>query len=148
MDQTNRRMMSRAPYNDGVGAGRFGLLPSLLEEFFQPSPGEARGISFPVDIDETENAYQLKADLPGLEKSEIEVDLRENILTVSAERKAENETDSRPVWRERVVGKLSRTVHLPQQVDPDGVQAKYSAGCLQVTLPKLAATSARKISIG
>jgi len=148
MDQTNRRIMSRASYNDGGGAGRFGLLPSLLEEFFQPSQGDARGISFPIDIDETEDAYQLKADLPGLEKSDIDVDLRENVLTVSAERKVENETESRPVWRERIVGKLSRTVHLPQQVDPDGVQATYSAGCLQVTLRKLAAASTRKISIG
>ena len=148
MDQTNQYMRARGSYNEGVGAGRFGLLPSLLEEFFQPSPGETRGISFPVDIDETENAYQLKADLPGLDKSDIEIDLRENTLTVSAERKAENEAESRSVWRERIVGKLSRTVHLPQQVDPDGVQATYNAGCLHVSLPKLAATSARKISIG
>ena len=78
-------------------------LPSLLEEFFQPANGESRGTSFPLDIEETENAYRLTADLPGLEKSDIGVDLNENTLTISAERKDERDTDGRVLWREREI---------------------------------------------
>ena len=56
-------------------SGCFGLLPSLLEEFLRPSHSQARGARFPLDI---ESAYQLTADLPGLEKSDINIDLHEN----------------------------------------------------------------------
>lgn len=148
MDDLFRRAVTRAPYNDAnSNAGRFGLLPSLLEEFFQPAAGEPRGATFPFDIEETETAYQLTADLPGLEKSDIGIDLHENTLTISAERKEERDTDGRSIWRERASGKLSRTVQLPQAVDPDNVKATYINGVLQLTMQKLAATKTRKISV-
>jgi HSP20 family protein len=60
-----------------------------LEEFLRPSHSQARGARFPLDI---ESAYQLTADLPGLEKSDINIDLHENTLTISAERKEERST--------------------------------------------------------
>ncbi len=150
MDEMLRRTSAaRSPYGDrNAASGRFGLLPSLLEEFFQPSNGENRGHGFALDIEETEASYQLTADLPGLEKSDINVDLHENTLTISAERKEERASDGRVLWQERVLGKLSRTIQLPQAVDADGVKATYTNGTLQLTLPKLAATRARKISIG
>ena len=147
MDDVFRRAaVTRAPYNDG-NQGRFGLLPSLLEEFFQPATGEPHGASFALDIEETETAYQLTADLPGLEKSDIGIDLRENTLTISAERKEERASDGRILWHERAIGKLSRTIQLPQAVDPDAVKATYVNGMLQVTMQKLAATKTRKISV-
>ncbi len=147
-DLLHRAAVSRAPYNDAnSNPGRFGLLPSLLEEFFQPAAGEPRGATFPFDIEETETAYQLTADLPGLEKSDIGIDLHENALTISAERKEERATDGRSLWRERASGKLSRTVQLPQAVDPDNVKATYVNGVLQLTMQKLAATKTRKISV-
>jgi HSP20 family molecular chaperone IbpA len=85
----------REPFNPN--SGRFGLLPSLLEEFFQPSNSDARGASFTLDIEETESAYQLTVDLPELEKSDINIDLHENTLTLSAERKEEFNRGARPV---------------------------------------------------
>ena len=147
-DLLHRAAVTRAPYNDAnSNSGRFGLLPSLLEEFFQPAAGEPRGAAFPFDIEETETAYQLTADLPGLEKGDIGIDLHENTLTISAERKEERATDGRPLWRERASGKLSRTVQLPQAVDPDTVKATYVNGVLQLTMQKLAATKTRKIRV-
>lgn len=149
MDDLLRRAAgTRAPYNAGSSnLGRFGLLPSLLEEFFQPANGEHRGNSFALDIEETETAYQLTADLPGLEKSDIGIDLHENTLTISAERKEERATDGRLLWRERATGKLARTVQLPQAVDADAVKATYLNGTLQLTMQKLAATKTKKISV-
>jgi HSP20 family protein len=149
MEEVFRRAAAtRAPYNEATTtSGRFGLLPSLLEEFFQPAAGDQRA-SFPLDIEETESAYQLTADLPGLEKGDIGIDLHENTLTISAERKEERAADGRPLWRERAAGKLSRTVQLPQAVDADAVKATYVNGVLQLTMQKLAVTKTRRISVG
>jgi HSP20 family protein len=118
-----------------------------LEEFFQPSNSEARGASFPLDIEETESAYQLTADLLGLEKSDINIDLHENTLTMSAERKEERSTEGRVLWHERVAGRVSPTTQLPQVVDADAVQATYVNGTLQLRMQKLAVTKWRKISV-
>ena len=150
MDESTRRApRMRSPY-DATNAnptGRFGLLPSLLEEFFQPSSGAA-GNGFPLDIEETESAYQLTADLPGLEKENISIDLHENTLVISAERKDERAADGQLLWQERPGGKLARTVQLPQAVDADAVKATYVNGVLGLTMQKLAATKTRKISVG
>jgi HSP20 family protein len=147
-DAFRRAAATRAPFSEtNSNTGRFGLLPSLLEEFFQPSTGEPRDGSFPIDIEETATGYQLTVDLPGLEKSDIGIDLHENTLTISAERKEERATDGRLLWRERAFGKLSRTVQLPQAVDPDAVKATYVNGALQITMQKLAATKTKKISV-
>jgi HSP20 family protein len=84
-----------------------------LEEFFQPFNSEARGASFRLDVEETESAYQLTADLPGLEKSDINVDLHENMLTMFAERKEERST-RRASCGMSVYWRVSRTIQLPQ----------------------------------
>src|SRR5207248_1113395 len=97
--------------------------------------------------EETESAYRLTADLPGLEKSDIGIDLHENTLTISAQRKEERDADGRVLWRERLTGKLSRTIQLPQPVDPDAVNATYVNGALRLTMQKLAVTKTRKISV-
>jgi HSP20 family protein len=148
MDEFPRRASRTShPPEASANLGRFGLLPSLLEEFFQPTNGESRATSFPLDIEETESAYRITADLPGLEKNDIAIDLHENTLTISAERKEERDTDGRALWRERLTGKLSRTIQLPQPVDPDAVNATYVNGALRLTMQKLAVTKTRKINV-
>jgi HSP20 family protein len=119
----------------------------LAGDFLQPGIGEPRGHSLPLDIAETETAFQLTAELPRLEKGDIGIDLHENTPTVSAEHKDERATDGLILWRERSTGKLSRTEQLPQAVDVDPVKATYVNGVLQLTMPKLAATETRKISV-
>jgi len=74
--------------------------------------------------------------------------LHENTLLISAERKDERATDGRLLWQERTVGKLSRTIQLPQAVDADAVKATYVNGVLQLTMQKLAATKTKKITVG
>lgn len=140
----------RSPYEAGnaSSAGRFGLLPSLLEEFFQPAGGTAPVKGFPLDIEETESAYQLTADLPGLEKENISIDLHENTLVIGAERQDERAADGQLLWQERPRGKLARTIQLPQAVDADVVKATYVNGVLRLTMQKLAATKTKKITIG
>lgn len=128
--------------------GRFGLLPSLLEEFFEPAAGSrAQTIPIPLDIEETPNTYVIRADVPGVDKSEIGVDLYENTLTISTERKEEHATDGTVVWRERAYGKASRSVQLPQPVDDGDVQASFTNGTLRLVLTKRSVKNTRRISI-
>lgn len=150
MDDSQRRApRMRSPYEAAHSSptGRFGLLPSLLEEFFQPSSGTGPGKGFPLDIEETENAYQVTADLPGLDKEAISIDLHENTLVISAERKDERATDGQLLWQERTTGALARTIQLPQAVDAEAVKATYVNGVLQLTMQKLAATKTKKITV-
>jgi HSP20 family protein len=139
----------RNPNSDptSLHTGRFGLLPSLLEEFFQPAMGNGAPSAFAVEIEETPTAYHVVADLPGIDKNDIQVDLHENTLTISAERKEERAADGRVLWSERASGKFARTIQLPQAVDAEAVQAKHVNGTLDLTLQKQAASRTRRISI-
>ncbi|MEO8135449.1 MAG: Hsp20/alpha crystallin family protein [Betaproteobacteria bacterium] len=87
------------------------------------------------------------ADLPGIGKEAIQVDLHENTLTISAERKEEKNTDGTPVWRERTYGRLTRSLQLPQAVDQEDVQAVQANGTLRLVLAKRSVRETRRIQI-
>jgi HSP20 family protein len=151
MDNDLRRGRGlRDPGSDMASSrvGRFGLLPSLLEEFFEPQSGRAGASgTFTLDIEETPTSYIVYADLPGISKSDIQVELHENTLTISAERKEEHSADGNVVWRERSYGKLNRSVQLPQAVDDDSVEATHVDGALRLVLAKQAVKNTKRISI-
>jgi HSP20 family molecular chaperone IbpA len=125
MDDSFRRAAAmRGPMNDAnPNSGRFGLLPSLLEEFFQPSHSQARGASFPLDIEETESAYQLTVDLPELEKKRHQHRLARKHANHIRRTQRGAPNRGRILWHERAAGRVSRTIQLPQVVDADAVQA-------------------------
>jgi HSP20 family protein len=123
----------------------------LLDNFFNDLQGEEvsnRGWMPPVDIQETEDAYKLHAELPGLTKDDINITLENNVLRLSGERKFEKEVQKESYHRiERTYGAFSRAFALPQQVDADGVQAAFENGILTITVPKAEQAKPRKISI-
>jgi len=123
----------------------------LLDNFFNDLQGEEvsnRGWMPPVDIQETEDAYKLHAELPGLTKDDINITLENNVLRLSGERKFEKEVQKESYHRiERTYGAFSRAFALPQQVDADGVQAAFENGVLTITVPKAEQAKPRKISI-
>jgi HSP20 family protein len=101
-----------------------------------------------VDIEETENAYVLKAELPGMTKDDIQITLENNVLRLSGERKMEKNVDQGNYHRvERVYGTFSRSFALPHQVDSEHVQAASENGVLTITVPKAEQARPRKISI-
>ncbi len=104
-----------------------------------------------ADISETNEEYLVNAVLPGVEKEDIQVNLNENMLTISGNRKHQSENKEEKIHRiESFYGSFSRTFSLPADVDSEKLKAKYSNGVLSVHLPKLQtekATSARKIPI-
>jgi HSP20 family protein len=102
-----------------------------------------------MDLVESTDHFILRADLPGLSESDVNIEVEERVLTVSGERKAEH-TDSKDGFHriERAFGSFSRSLTLPEGVDAGAVTASFDRGVLEVRIPKPEQRKPRKISIG
>ncbi len=101
-----------------------------------------------VDISETENQYEVNAEVPGLKKEDIKLSVEDNVLTLSGERKVEKETDKKNYHRiERVYGKFERSFRLPKEVDAENIKASYKNGVLTVHIPKTEAVKPKEIAV-
>jgi HSP20 family protein len=102
-----------------------------------------------MDLVETEDHFVLRADLPGLAEGDVNIEVEDRVLTVSGERKAEHEVSKEGYHRvERAFGAFSRSLTLPDGVDPEAVAASFDRGVLEVRIPKPEQRKPRKISIG
>jgi len=115
----------------------------LFNTFFDPSAPTGRGNGMtrrwlpPMDLVETPDHYVLRADLPGLSDGDVSIQLEDNVLTISGERKAEHDDRQEGYYRlERAFGAFSRSLTLPDGGDPDGVQAHFDRGVLDIRIPK------------
>lgn len=120
----------------------------IFDESWRDASPDFTGSSLPVDVVESDTAYTVVANLPGVNADEIDINLHENVLTVGVEI-ARNELpeNERSLVQERFYGKLSRSFRLPQPVDSDGVEASYDNGVLTLTLPKVAEVQPRRIAV-
>jgi HSP20 family protein len=101
-----------------------------------------------MDLVEHEDHFVLRADLPGLQEDDVNIEVRDNTLRISGERKAEHEQRERGWYRvERQFGKFSRALTLPDGIDPDAIEAKFDHGVLEVRIPKPEERKPRRISI-
>jgi HSP20 family protein len=101
-----------------------------------------------MDLVETDDSFVLKADLPGLTEGDVNVEVEDNVLTVSGERKAEHEDKREGYVRvERSYGTFRRSLTLPEGIDPEAVQASFENGVLEVRIPKPEERKPRKVSI-
>ena len=102
-----------------------------------------------MDISETEQAYTLKADIPGVNKEDIKVAVDGNVISISAEIKRETETDgnSKQLGSERYYGLQYRSVTLAQEVDDSQAMATYQNGVLELTLPKKPNSGGKQLTI-
>jgi HSP20 family protein len=90
-----------------------------------------------MDLVETDDELVLRADLPGLDRDDIEIEVKDNVLTVAGERKAEHEEKGEGFYRvERASGRFSRSLDLPRGIKADGVSANFDRGVLEVRIPK------------
>ena len=115
------------------------------EEFFQRffndiASRDDRGVFRPaVDVAEEEDAFKVSAELPGVSREDIHVEVLEGVLTLKAERKSAQEEDhDNRVLAERSFGSFERRFHLPDTVDADSIGAELKDGVLTLTVPKLA----------
>lgn len=102
-----------------------------------------------MDVKEVNGGYLVKAEIPGVKKEDILVDVDGSQVSIRAEiRKEQEEKEGeRVIRRERSYGMASRTFSLDNEVDQSGVKAKYADGVLEISLPKKAGAAARKITI-
>ena len=124
----------------------------LFNAAFDTSPagnGGNRRWAPAMDLLETEDHFVLRADLPGMTESDVNIELEDNVLTVSGERKAEREEKREGFYRvERAFGSFSRSLTLPKGVDAEAVTAGFDNGVLEVRITKPEQRKPRKITIG
>jgi HSP20 family protein len=101
-----------------------------------------------MDLVETEDAFVLKADLPGLSEDDISLELQDSVLTLSGERRFEHEVKRDGYHRiERGSGSFARSLTLPDGVDPDAIAASFDRGVLEIRIPKPEAKKPRRLQI-
>ena len=123
----------------------------LFRGFLRPVRGEKTAAPAPVRIDvaETDNAYTVRAEIPGVRKEDIHVAIEGDQVTISADVKREAETkDGERVLRsERYYGSVYRSFTLPTELDEAASEAKYENGVLALTLAKKPAVAGRKLTV-
>jgi HSP20 family protein len=130
----------------------------LFDDFFRdvapgfyvkPLHGDPLPSQVKVDVTETPQAYVLKADLPGVNKQDIHVQVEGNRVSLSAEVRQEDRlTEGEKVLRsERCVGSVARSFQLPEDIDNAAAKARYDNGVLTLTLPKRLAAAGQKLTI-
>jgi len=111
----------------------------LFDTFFggRSANGALRRWVPPMDLVETDDHLVLRADLPGLDCDDVNIEVKDGVLTVSGERKAEHEERADGFYRvERASGGFSRSMSLPQDVDAERIDASFDKGVLEVRIPK------------
>ena len=123
----------------------------LFRGFFRPVrfEGQPQQMQIKMDVKENDKTYNVHAEIPGVKKEDIHVTIEGNQVSISAEvKKEKEEKEGQKVLRsERYYGKVYRSFTLGQDVDEATATAKYNDGVLDLTLPKKATTSAKKLAI-
>ncbi len=101
-----------------------------------------------MDVSETEKEFEITAELPGLEEKDVQVNVADGVLTIRGEKKAEKEEkDKNYHLVERSYGAFSRSLDLPEGVDPDAIKASIANGVLKVSVPKPAPAQVKKVDV-
>ncbi len=121
----------------------------LFTSFFGRHTEEPEGFWTPViDLEEDNENFIVKAELPGMKKDDIKISVRGNQLSISGERKQESEVKNKTYHRiERSYGKFSRVITLPTDVEADRVKASYKNGVLIINLPKPESMKPKEIEV-
>ncbi|MGH2840131.1 MAG: Hsp20/alpha crystallin family protein [Solirubrobacteraceae bacterium] len=128
----------------------------LFSSFFEPPtrPGNGSGTTVArrwipaMDLVETGDHFVLRADLPGMTENDVTIELESGVLTIAGERKTEHEDKHEGYYRlERATGSFSRALTLPEGIDPEGVEASFDNGVLEVRIPKPEQAKPRRVQI-
>ena len=133
---------------------RFGLFDqpfdNLVRRFFRSIPvRDETAMTISVDVNESDKAYTVKAEIPGVSKDDISVAIDGNQVSISAEVKKEKEEKEgeKVLHSERYYGSVYRSFTLPMDVDQSKSEAKYANCVLELTLPKKAGAAAKQLEI-
>jgi HSP20 family protein len=124
------------------------LFNNLFDAPLPNGPTGTRRWLPPMDLVETDDDFVLSADLPGLSEGDVNIELEDNVLTISGERKSKHEENKQGYYRvERASGSFSRSLTLPEGVDPEAIKASFDNGVLEVRIPKPEERKPRKVAI-
>jgi HSP20 family protein len=133
------------------GFGLFGLhreIDRLFSEFAQGFGSNAGNIMPNIEISETDKAIEVSAEMPGLERKDVEISIDDDTLTIRGEKKVEESQGDKNVQHsERSYGVFLRMLQLPPGIDPSSVQATMSNGVLRIVIPKPAKSEPKKIEV-
>lgn len=123
----------------------------LFSSFFEPGSAGGQAIRRwvpPIDLVEADEHFVLRADLPGVNKDRVFVELEGDTLTISGERTEETESKENGFMRlERSMGAFKRSLTVPDGIDPDAVEASFADGVLEVRIPKPEERRPRRVEI-
>jgi len=129
----------------------FGNLRSMFDDLFDGNFDRSRGqqSNYPaVDVLESNDAYLVRAELPGMKKEDIKVEVQDGTLTISGESKSETPAEGVEYRHvERVATKFWRSFSLPEIAKQDGIEAAYKDGILEIRVPKAEEAKPRQIEI-
>ena len=149
-EQKEGAVARRNPFADlGIGR-RWEPFRSLLDDMFADWPREtAAGLAMPnVDITETDGEYRVRAELPGVEKNDVTVELDQGVLCIRGEKKSRRDEKAERGRRlECTYGAFSRSFALPQDADPDRISASFKDGVLDVKVAKLPESKPKQIAV-
>lgn len=134
----------------------FDPMASQMNKLFQnwlPKPwafGEESIFDFKIDLSEKNNNYIVRADIPGVKKEDIRIDVHGNRVSISAEVKAQKEEkkDETLLHSERYEGRIYRSFTLDSDIDDSKAEAVYKDGVLELTLPKRQGSNGRRLTVG
>ncbi len=123
----------------------------LFDSFFNPSYEEETALSAfnpAVDIVEEDQAYQVHVELPGLSKDDIKLNIKDNYLSISGEKKRESKVEEKNYQRtERIFGSFQRNFRLSDSVEVDKIEAEFKDGVLNIVIPKKKESLAKQIEV-
>lgn len=137
-------------YSSGLEPVFSRLFDQAFRDFFATDESGAQSLrKLSMDVTETDKGYLVHADLPGVEKDAVKIQVEGPRVTISAESKAESEKtdEGKVIYRERSTSQFYRSFDLPAELDPAGAEAKLENGVLSLTLPRKAQTSALQIAV-
>jgi HSP20 family protein len=101
-----------------------------------------------VDVYDTDNTVVIKAELPGIDKKDLSIDVNGRVLTLKGERSGDNEVKEEKYYRkERFHGKFERSFTLPDDTDPEKIQAEFKDGVLKIEVPKPEEKKPKQITV-
>lgn len=119
----------------------------MIPTFFRPASRAMAWQGPRMDVAESDTAYELAVELPGVKKEAIQVSVYENSVTINAEATREEAEGQQWLLRERSFGKFSRNIALPEAVDDGSSQARYVDGVLYLTLQKKRASQVKRLTV-
>lgn len=147
--------MRNTPQVGNSGRANLGLwdeFDRVFGNFFDSAPvtySTGRLLRPAYDIEESESHYVLSFDLPGMKQEDINIEVKDKVLSISGERKREAKDETGNVRRsERFYGQFERQFALPENVNAEAVEANYEHGVLKIALPKMEEVKPKKIQIG